>query len=58
MIFRIPIKILLFSWVRGGVFKNILNINSTFVFPSCKSVRLHRYKLFREIFFDKKEFIF
>jgi hypothetical protein len=33
---------------------NIPNINFTFVFPSCKCVRLHfmtRYKLFRELFF-------
>jgi hypothetical protein len=42
-------------------FFNILNINFTFVFPSCKCVWLHiipRYIFFWEIFFDKKEFIF
>ncbi len=45
------------SWI----FSNILNINitGTFVFPSCKCVRLHiltRYELFMDIFL--KEFIF
>ncbi len=50
MIFRIRIRILLFSWFRDPtwVFSNILNINFTFIFPRCKCVRLHimRYKLF------------
>ncbi len=43
------------------IFSNILDIHFIFVFPSCNCVRLHimaRYKLFREIFFVKKEFLF
>jgi hypothetical protein len=42
-------------------FSIILNINFTFVFPSCKCLRLHimtKYKLFMEIFLYKNEFIF
>ena len=40
------------------IFSNILDINFTFVFLPCKCVRLlimTRYKLFRGIFFDKKD---
>jgi hypothetical protein len=40
-------------------FYNILNINFTSVFASCKCVRLNimtRYKLFRKISVDKKKF--
>jgi hypothetical protein len=43
------------------IFSNILDINFTFVFPSCKCVRLlimTRCKLFRGICLDKKEFLF
>ncbi len=61
-----------FSWFRihtypdpvldpTWIFSNILNITFTVVFLSCKCVSLHimtRHKLFREIFFDTKEFIF
>ncbi len=43
------------------IFSNILNINFSFVFPFWECVRLHIitwYKLFREIIFKKKEFVF
>jgi hypothetical protein len=39
-------------------FSNILNINFTFVFPSCKCVMLQRDISFWDIFFVKKEFKF
>ncbi len=42
-------------------FSNILNINFTFVFPSCKCVRLHimtRYKLLRKLFYIKRNIYF
>jgi hypothetical protein len=38
------------------IYSNILNINFTFVFPSCKCVRLHfmtRYKIFSKFFLIK-----
>ncbi len=55
-IFRIDIRILI--RILHEFFSNNLNINFTFVFPSCNCVRLHimtRYKLFGK-FFDRREF--
>ncbi len=51
--------VLPFSWFRilHEFFNNFLNINFTFVFPSCKCYRLHimaRCKIFRKIFWTKR----
>jgi hypothetical protein len=46
---------------HAWIFSNILNINFTSVFPSCKSVTLYimtRYWLFRAIFFIKRNYLF
>ncbi len=58
--FRIRILLLVGFGSYRVFFSNILNINFTFVLPSCKCVKLHImmiYKFFRGIFYEKK-FIF
>jgi hypothetical protein len=57
-----PILKLVSDPAQHDFFSSFLNINFTFVFPSCKSVRLHimtKYKLFRvNIYLTKKNLYF